>query len=120
MDQDVGSGPSRSEVDILSRLVGESNGSDGSGEGEEGVVQSNGPEGEEGVVGESNGSHWERVIIGEIDGSDWVDVDDDDDDEESDDGDLDNGGDCDSEDWSEPSLSFLLLTPLTTFSSLLM
>lgn len=88
-------GPGRSERLILRRLVGESNGSDCSGEGESGVRQSNGPEGEDGVVGKSNGSQGERGVDGgdcdeERGYSDEVD------DDESDDGDLDKGGDSES------------------------
>lgn len=92
-------GPDRSEVVILIRLVGESNGPDGSGEGDEGVRQSNGPEGEHGVAGESNVSEGDRGVNGEMDGGDCDDErgEVDGDDEESDDGDLDIGGDCDSE-----------------------
>lgn len=117
-----------SELIISIWLVGGSNDLDGEG----GVGQSNGSEGEDGVVGESNGPEGEE---GDDDKGDWeakesdgddVEMDGDDcesgeDNDESDDGDLDEGGDW--EERSEPSLCFLLLIPLSLpldLSSLLM
>jgi len=118
-----------SESLVLSCIVGESDGPDG----EAGIEQSNGPQGEDGVVRESNGPEGEEGVDGDGDGDGDADADADDDvmdggdrdkgedTDESDDGDLVEGGDW--EEISGPSLCFLLLIPLSLpldLSSLLM
>lgn len=117
-DQKVGS--ISSGLVILSRLVGESNGSEGIGE-------SNGPEGEDGVMVESDGGDGEEGVDDDGDGDNEGEMHDGDwesgkDMKESDgDDDLDEGGDW--EETSEPSICFLLLIPISLpldLSSLLM
>lgn len=119
-DQEMGTISSSSELLILIRLDGESNGTDD----DEGVGQSDGPKGEDGAVDESNGPEGEEGV--DVKGDDVVEIDGGDCDseeniDESDGGDLDEGGD--SEERSEPSLCFLLLIPLSLpldLSSLIM